>query len=230
MGKSKIIEKLFFDIVTYSYLLLPVAFFVSKSNKKAAVPLSIATYGLVFLVLLFFYDDIPKDIKKYYQSFYTFLEYAFFAFFFWYNVKNKKIRRIIVYLSIGFFIFQIIYVFGSQLSRLDSVPIGIETIVILAYIFYFFYEFSQNLSANYVYNHYCFWISVGVLIYLGGSFFFYILINHLTDDQVTAFGNLTFLAEIIKNVLFATAIFIYSRYPFEKTKNKSESIPFLDMI
>lgn len=194
------------------------------------MPLSITTYGLVFLVLLFFYSDIPKDIKKYYQSFYTFLEYAFFAFFFWYNVRNKKIRQLIVYLSIGFFIFQVIYVSGSQLSRLDSVPIGIETILIFAFIFYFFFEFSQKLSTNYIYNHYCFWISVGVLIYLGGSFFFYILINHLTDDQVSTFGNMTYVAEIIKNILFATALFIYSRNPFEKTKDKNESIPFLDMI
>lgn len=181
-------------------------------------------------MLLFFYYDIPKDIKKYYQSFYTFFEYAFFAFFFWYNINNKKIRRIIFYLSIFFFIFQIIYVFDAQLIRLDSVPIGIETILIFSFVFYFFYESSQKLSPNYIYNHYCFWISVGVLIYLGGSFFFYITINLLTPDEVTTFGNLTYVAEIIKNLLFATAIFIYARYPFEKTKDKNESIPLLDMI
>lgn len=192
--------------------------------------LSITTYGLVFFILLFFYYDIPKDIKKYYQGFYTFLEFAFFAFFFWINVRSKRVKGIIIIISILFFAFQVLYVLTTKTKGLDSVPIGVETILILFFVIYFFYQFSKDLSTQYIYNHYGFWISVGVLIYLGGSFFFFILFEHLSDEQITAFGNMTYVAEIIKNMLFATALFIYSRYPFEKTKDKNESIPFLDMI
>jgi hypothetical protein len=110
------------------------------------------------------------------------------------------------------------------------VPIGIETILLLIYIIYFFYTFSKRLNSLYIYNHYVFWIAVGILIYLGGSFFFFILIEHLTKEQVDAFGNLTYLAEIIKNILFGLALFIYSRYPFEKPEKNNTSVPFLDMI
>lgn len=113
---------------------------------------------------------------------------------------------------------------------LDSVPIGIETIVLLFYIIYFFYQFSRELSTAYIYNHYAFWISVGVLIYLGGSFFFFILFDHLSKDQIAAFGDLTFITELIKNILFSVAIFTYFRYPFEKTEKSKQSIPYLDMI
>lgn len=230
MEKSKVIEKLFYYIVTCSYLLLPIGFFVSRNKKKDLVPLFLAIYGLIFFGLLLSYDTLPKEFRKPFQSFYTFLEYAFFAFFFWYNIKNQRFRKLIIILSVLFLLFQIVYFLKTMLIRLDSVPIGVETILLLVYILYFFYEFSQKLNDQYIYNHYCFWISIGVLIYLGGSFFFYILINHLNNDQVQTFGNMTFMAEMIKNILFTVSIFIYSRYPSENTKEKQKSIPYLDLI
>lgn len=229
MEKSKVIEKLFFDIVTYSYLLLPIGFLITKkSNRKEVIPITIAVYGFLFFCLLFFYNDIPKDKKNYYQSAYTFLEYSAFAFMFWRNLRFKILKTFIAFASVIFLFFQIIYVATIKNNRLDSIPIGIETILVLVYIFFFFYEFSKNLSGSYIYNHYCFWLSVGILIYLGGSFFFYILINQLSTEQIVAFGNITYFAEIIKNILFTSAIFVYVRYPF-KLKEKSQPVPYLDM-
>ena len=113
--------------------------------------------------------------------------------------------------------------------RLDSVPIGIETILVLVYIFFFFYEFSKRPTGNYIYNHYCFWIAVGILIYLGGSFFFYILFNHLNEEEINTFGNITYIAEVIKNVLFVTALFVYDKNPI-RIKKEPTSVPYLDMI
>lgn len=219
-----------YKIVTDSYLLLPIVFFVCRNKMKDLIPVFLALYGLLFFGLLLSYDLFPKELKKLYQAFYTYLEYSFFGFFLWHNIKNKKIRNLILILSVLFLLFQIVYFFKTKLIRLDSIPIGIETILILLYILYFFYEFSQKLNGQYIYNHYCFWISIGVLIYLGGSFFFYILINYLNHKQVETFGDLTYLAEIIKNILFTLAIFIYSRYPFENSKEKMKSIPNLDMV
>jgi len=113
---------------------------------------------------------------------------------------------------------------------LDSVPIGIETILIFIYIACFFYDSFQKSTSTYVYNHYCFWISVGILIYLGGSFFFYILIDHLNEEQLSTFGTMTYVADVLKNSLFAIALFIFSKYPIKTTSKKNESIPYLDMI
>jgi hypothetical protein len=110
------------------------------------------------------------------------------------------------------------------------VPIGIETILLLIYILYFFYQFSKNLDTSYIYNHYAFWIAVGILIYLGGSFFFFILFDYLNPDEVETFGNMTYVAEIIKNILFAAGIYIYSKYPFKNKPERKEPIPFLDHI
>jgi len=234
LEKSKIIEKLFYYIVAFSYLILPLCLLFPKNRKKEALPILLLIYGLVCFSFLFFYQyykaDIPRTTKHYFRTFYTFFEYAIFAFLFWINLRNKNFKKIIIISSIAFFVFQFAYAVTAKVQRLDSVPIGIETILILIYIFFFFYEFSKNMNSLYIYNHYCFWIAVGVLIYLGGSFFFYLSINQLSKDEMETFGNFTYLAEIIKNILFALSLFMYGRQSFEKQEKKSSSVPFLDMI
>ncbi len=232
-----------FALVTYSYLLLPVVFFIvitkiaGKQSLHATVTsifksnlFPLALYGCIFFPFLNWYDEIPKDLRKYSQAVYTFLEYFFFTYLFWILILSKVFRSFIVFVTVLFVLFQIYYVTTIAQKRLDSIPIGIETIFVFIYIFYFFYEFSNSTKNQFIYNHYGFWLAVGILIYLGGSLFFYILINQLTQDEVNKFGNLTYVAEIIKNLLFAISIFIYKKYPTDRIQKNPFKIPNLDMI
>jgi hypothetical protein len=195
------------------------------------LPSLIAFYGVICFVGLLVHELLPKGLaRKIYQASYTYTEYLFFAILFWFTLKNKTVRWLIVVFSFGFLIFQVIYFITTPLAKLDSIPIFVETILLFFYIIYFFYEFSKGLSAQYIYNNYCFWIAVGILIYLGGSFFFYLSINHLTDSEIDTFGNLTYMAEIIKNVMFGLAVYTFTRHRYENSNKKSNSLPFLDMI
>src|SRR5206468_5338038 len=142
-------------------------FFLSRSKKKQIIPTSLAVYGVICCVFMSFYKDIPKEFRMYFQALYTFFEYSVFTLIFWVNIQQKKIRLPIIIVSALFFAFQLIYVITTKIKHLDSIPIGIETILILTYIIYFFYEFSKDIRTFYIYNHYCFWIAVGILIYLG---------------------------------------------------------------
>ena len=67
------------------------------------------------------------------------------------------------------------------------------------------------------------------MIYLGGSFFFYILINSLNQDEVNKFGTMTYVAEVIKNLLFAFAIFMYKKHSANNIHKLPKNIPNLDM-
>ena len=218
-------------IVTYSYLLLPIAFLLFKCKIKDRIPITLLVYGIACFGLLFIYDDFPKDIRiKYVQPIYTILEYSFFAYIFLYNIQNKVFKSVIIVASLMFVAFQIFFATSVAYKRLDSTPIGIETILLLIYIFYFFYEFSKQIKNIFIYNHHSFWIAVGIMIYLGGSFFFYILINSLAQSEVDKYGNLTYVAEIIKNFLFIFSIFIYKKFPINKNPDRLKNIPNLDMI
>src|SRR5262245_34003841 len=178
----------------------------------------LALYGVIFFCFLNWYEEIPKGgPRKYSQALFTFLEFSFFSFFFWSVIKNLSFKRFIVIISCLFIPFQIFYVTTIAQKRLDSLPIGVETIILFIYIFYFFYEFSKNTKDVFIYNHFAFWIAVGVMICLGGSFFFYILINNLHPDEVEKYGNMTYVAEVIKNLLFAFSIFLYKKFPANNT-------------
>jgi len=110
------------------------------------------------------------------------------------------------------------------------VPIGIETIFLFFFAFLYLQQyFKKSLSKN-IYEYSSFWLVAGIIIYLGSSFFFNILANHVTQAQFDNYWHYTYIPEIFKNILFALVIFGY----FFKTENsanlKSKDIPNLDMI
>ena len=219
-----------FTIVTYSYLILPLYFILSKTKLKDKLMVLLGLYGILFFALLSFYQYFESDIpNNYFQGVYTLLEYSFFSYVFWVNTHSKTFKKLIIVVSLLFSLYQFFYITSVKFERLDSISIGIETILVFIYIFYFFYEFSKNTKDVFIYNHYGFWLAVGIMIYLGGSFFFYILINYLDDNEVDKFGQMTYVAEIIKNLLFAFSIYIYKKHPLNKTRNHSRKIPNLDM-
>ncbi|MEO7393288.1 MAG: hypothetical protein ABIU11_00015, partial [Chitinophagaceae bacterium] len=208
MDKIQIIEKLFSYLLVHSYLLLPLAFIFSRAKKNPLI-ISLLIYGLIFYFFLNFYFEVPKEYRKLEQALYTTLEYSFFAFIFWSNIKQHKVRKIILLFSILFYVFQTIHFFSSELQRIDSVPVGIETILILIYIFIYFHQYFNENRTTFIYNDAGFWIVVGILLYLGCNLFFTILANQLSKE----YWYLTYIPEIIKNILFAISIIIYKNKP-----------------
>lgn len=229
MEKSKSIEKLFSHIVTYTYLILPLFFIILRKRTKAS--LILAVYGLVFFLLLFFYHDIPKEYRTYYQALYTLLEYFFFVSIFYLNIDDKKLRKLILILSACFVVFLIAFnLFSAEKKRVDSIPIGVESILIFIYIFFFFLKKLNKPEAGFIYSHYCFWISVGLLIYLGGSFFINISANVITPEEFDKYWYLNYIADTIKTLLFAFSFLFIPKKSLNERNEKSTSVPYLDMI
>jgi hypothetical protein len=105
---------------------------------------------------------------------------------------------------------------------LDSIPVGVETILIFLYIFYFLYQEFKKENQLLIKNS-MFWISMGIFFYLAGSFFFNILANHMSKAEIDEYWYYTYLFDIVKNILIAIGLFVY------KQKNRTEPLPFLDM-
>jgi hypothetical protein len=134
-----------------------------------------------------------------------------------------------IILSIGFVIFQSVYLLNAADNNdLDSLSIGVETILLFSYVICFFLEQFRTTKIS-IYNHYCFWICVGILIYLGGSFFFYILANHMTAAEIDKYWELTYIGEIIKNIFFSYSVFLFMK---QRKNNdvKNKILPNLDMV
>lgn len=234
-------EKLFFYIVRYSYLLLPIAaviYFILKGKNKPLLTI-IGVYGLIIFIMLNLYDfivsySLTKPIyAQIYQSVFTFIEFSVFSMLIYKILAHKNFKKLIL-ISMGLFlIFQVAFIFTAQIQKLDSVPIGVETILIFVFIMLFFYERFQDITAEPLFAHPGFWLSLGMLLYLGASLFFYLLINYLDPQQRGMYGFITYIADITKNLLFVLALFVSlsnERSAKAREPKHTGPIPFLDMI
>lgn len=229
MEKSKVIEKLFHYIDTFTYLLLPFLFLFL--NVKRKIGYILAGYGLIFFILLFSFYALPVSAKniKLYNTTYTFFEYTVFALLFYLNLKSKRSQVAIIVISISFYFFQIIHFLFIENKRMDSIPIGIESIIILTFVVLFFLEILSNPESGYIYSHYCFWISVGLLIFLSGNFFMNILAETLPRSELDKYWFINYITDAIKTVFFGISLYYYS-LTVQVSKKQKTSIPYLDMV
>ena len=221
-------EKLFLHIDTFVYLSLPILFFILNVKKNDGYV--IAAYGLTFFLLLFTFDFIPVHLNKLYNTTYTFFEYTFFAFLFYINFSSPKKKRLVIFFSCIFYCIQIIHYFFIVSTRLDSIPIGVESILILLYIILFFLESLVKPEAGFIYNHHFFWISTGLLIFLSGTFFINILAESLPRKDLDKYWFINYLIDTIKTIFFATSLFIYSKKIKQTTTLNQTKVPYLDMV
>lgn len=207
---TKTIENLFANLATFSDLLTVLLFFVFFPFTRTQKAIFIITIGCFVCFILGFLSDYPSlIIRRIIYSAFTLIEYSFFALFIARQIINAKFRKLISLLSSLFIGFLIIY-FSTTHTPLDSVPIGIETILILLFAFYYFYEQMNEVGEQFVYNKFHFWIIVGMIIYLAGSFFIYIFINQLKDNnEIRHYWVFTNIFYILKNILFSIGILTY---------------------
>jgi len=191
----------------------------------------ISFYLLSFFLLNLYYDEFKLLLqKKYYYFVYTSIEYLTFAFLLRFFIENKTLKKYILFFSICFELFLVFYYMFSSFKRIDSVPIGIESILLFIYILFFFAQYFKSLH-NDIYENFSFWFVIGILAYLGITFFFNILANSLERESFAKYFFYSYLGDIIKNILFAIGIYHYSKSRhLSNSKLKSSHIPNLDMI
>ncbi|RZK04412.1 MAG: hypothetical protein EOO46_16645 [Flavobacterium sp.] len=134
---------------------------------------------------------------------FTFVEaIAFFAFLY-YQLVNRKVKKIVIFAGIVFLLLSIFisFVFNGA-HIIDSVQIGVETIFILVFSFYYMYERMNDTSTLYVYSTFSFWTVTGMVLYLSGSFFIYIFADSLPKADVHKYWIVTNILSILKNLFF----------------------------
>jgi hypothetical protein len=138
----------------------------------------------------------------------------------------KILKVMLLTLSVAFYTFHAIYYFAQSTKRFDSLPIGIETILVFIFVFFFLYEQLKDVKEDPIFNNYFFWFSIGLFIYLAGSFFIYLSASSISEEELVKYWFFTYVVEIIKNLLISLAIIIHSKKP--KPTKRSETLPHLD--
>ena len=159
---------------------------------------------------LYIYNYIPTNqAQKYFYTGLTLFEFLSFSYFLRININSKKARRIIVFASAGFTIFLLLYTAFAKIQKIDSLPIGVETILILTFSSYFMYERMQDATNLFIYNDYRFWMVLAFMLYLSGSFFIYIFADGIPRPELDQYWIFTDIFYTVKNILFSIGILIY---------------------
>lgn len=225
---SNNIEELLPYILNLSFIFPFIAFFLRfKRIAINAKVLLLLVYSTIFFILNQFFNEIYWFLgRKNYYFIYTVFEYFIFGFLILLNIQSKKFRPFFYIISGVFLIILLIIYLISNIKRVDSISIGIEFIMLIIFILYFFFDQLKNVSTQSIYELFGFWIVLGILIYLGFTFFFNMLANYLSKELVDQYELYTYVGDIIRNTLFAVAIFMLEK----DNKIKQNPIPKLDMI
>lgn len=196
--------------------------------------LPLVLYSFLFFLLTFFFDQISNGIVSaaLYNFLFTLFEYTFFALLLVVAYQNKTFVKLVLIGSILFISFHTIHFLYTESGIIDSIPIGVYTVLIFAYIFfYIFVELRRDTaSGSLLIAQSTFWIALGILIYLAGTFFFNLLADYLPREQLRNYWFITYIFDIIKNILFTIAIFVHIRQINKKPQAQKTNEPFLNFL
>ncbi len=212
--------------------------FIRNKSKLFPKVFPLLLYSVTFFLINFFFEQITPSIirPRLFNFIFTLLEYISFTTLLCYGHKtNKTFLKVIITCSILFVIFHTFYSFWrAKAGLIDSVSIGICTLLMFVYIFYYiFLELNRDdtkvpglaLTAQPT-----FWMALGILIYLAGTFFFHLLIDYLPKEQIRGYWFITYIFDIIKNIFFTIAIFVHIRQANKKPQAQKTNEPFLNFL
>lgn len=226
-------ENLFLFLLRASFF-IP-AFYIIRSyltNKHLSVlEILVLVHCLSFAFLNIFFTPIIQILgNNNYYHLYTALEFLSFSTII-YQSSSSTISRAVLLSSICIFFAYIITIqtfYPGQ--RGDSLNIGIETIFILINNIYFFYLRFKQVDEHYLYQDPFFWFMTGMLVYLGYTFFFNLLVNHVDNEVIKNYYHYSYVGDIIKNLLFTVGLFYLPRKKETICRSSFFNAPNLDLI
>ena len=230
MAKTNIIENLFVYLAIFAPFVPILLFMFNWKGCKTSRPLWTIILYCFFVDFLISYamGYAHHKVKITLYAAFTFFEYLAFAYFIFLYIRKRAFKKLILFASLVFLAFIIVYYLTVPFNNIDSIPIGFETILVMIFSFYYLYEEMNNSSTLFIYSKPAFWIVIGIVLYLAGNFFIYIFAgSFLTKAEIRHYWFITNIFSIIKNVFFCIAILIHTK-PTKNTLNYSLDLSSLN--
>lgn len=190
-------------------------FFFSKKKQS----------GLRFIAFYLFYSMLTdlvlnKLSLKYFDSeiysyrLFTIVEFAVLSYYLIKEISTEKFRLFIKISSLVFGGFVLFDLITGTLNEFDSIPTGVESILILSSSLLLLYE---RIIKNEEYNVSSIWISVGIVLFFSGTFFLFILSESNFNDSAFSVTYSYILAsfKIISYILFSIGILFENKSLFK---------------
>lgn len=82
------------------------------------------------------------------------------------------------------------------------------------------YEQMNDTENSFIYNRYHFWIVIGIMLYLAGSFFIYIFADQVNNKTIDQYWFLTHVFYILKNVMITISLILLVNQRNKPTSEK----------
>lgn len=188
--------------------MLPIVFFFLflPRNRKERL------WVILFYVIVSFLTDFsfeffrpPDSLAFFIFSLFTVLEYSFFAAFIYTNFKKKIFKQVLLGISFLFYTFCAISYFSEKGYYFDSLPASIESILVIIFCVFYFYEQINNPDVSFIYSSKKFWIVTAFLIYLSGTLFLFIYTSNLSKKEQDFYWPINLVFNTLKNLLITLA-------------------------
>lgn len=154
------------------------------------------------------YTHLSHTAYFYSISFFTILEYSLFSIYFHFNYKSNATKKLLIIGSTTFFIIAIYNLFFDLSHRFDSLPASVESILIISYSIFYFYEQLKTPEYTFIYSTKTFWIVIAILLYLAGTFILFISTAYMTEKEQSMYWPINSFANITKNILLSVAFIL----------------------
>lgn len=205
------------EILLYGGILSPViplvSFLIFKRKEKGRTLRVVLLYILYCIAnecMSFYLQNIVRssDILYLFLLF-TIVEYSFFCYFIHAALPPGLVKKSIIFIWISFLLVAFIdYFLVNNGQEWDSLPSGIESIIIiLLCIYYLFTQIKGSISLL-IYSTFNFWVVITFLFYFSGTFFLYIMTESMREnaDFQKQYFIINIVFNILKNILLAIAM------------------------
>lgn len=147
------------------------------------------------------YEFLDSSVSILKLTIFIILEYILFSAFFYLSIQKIQFKKLILYSSFLFIsvCLTLILLKNSYYSILASV----ETILVILFSILFFFDQIKHPQSFFIYSTFQFWVVIGILFYLTGTFFLFVFVDELSLERVVRYWIINSICNIFKNLFIA---------------------------
>lgn len=193
-------------ISSYSSLAIPIAWLIMRPVRTNTVFRLLLLYSMVS----FIGDRIPDmisasgTVSRVLSFAFTIIEYTLFTLFFYYFFRRTGNKRWVIAGSAIFLVTLVLELVKFGFLHYSRFNAGISVMLIISYSFLLFHEWLMDDPMEMIYEKAGFWITLGCLVYLSGSFFFFIAVGKSRGQDYMLYS----VCNLLKNILFTIAVIV----------------------
>lgn len=208
--------------------LLPAIIFLFRFPKTPDEKL---LWVVFFYLLLSFFSDVltiwnitPGNFTTLQNTIFTIFEFLMFITYLSLSLKNKFIVKLSSVVAFCYTVFASFYILLNKKKHEDyyTLVTTIENVIIITLCVIVLYNFIKTPQILFIYSYSQFWIVIGILFYLAGTFFLSLVLKELPNQEQEKYWILNLFSNILKNIFFTIAFLMKKNTLTNQSSIKSQ--------